>query len=263
MPKSIEQMQQELEAYHGSPHRFQPSQKNPLGDFDPTKIGTGEGAQAYGYGHYLAENPGVANEYRRTLRDMNPSYDGVPVNDTVRKTAAELLMKAKGDKAAAIKDAQNYAFDNLLIPEINKMDASKVSYGSLYHVRIPHEHIEKMLDWDKPISQQNEAIQKVFPHFSAPEARALTLEGRQLRQQANDLFSAGKLEEAKSVMNRAVATEARMLGAMGRDEMTGQDLHGKIASLLGSSAKEIGPGAYDFGSKAISEMLHEMGVPGI
>ena len=145
-----------LDVYHGTPHRFPPTAKNPLGEFDALKIGTGEGAQAYGHGLYLAENPAVSNEYRRTLRDMNPSYDGVPINnaDTVKKTAAELLMKAKGDKAAAIKDAQNYAFDNLLIPEINKMDASKVSYGQLYKVDLPDEQIAKMLDWDKPLSQQ-------------------------------------------------------------------------------------------------------------
>jgi len=150
-----------MDVWHGSPHRFPQTAKNPLGEFDASKIGTGEGAQAYGHGLYFAENPGVANEYRRTLRDMNPSYDGAPISnaDTVKKTAAELLMKAKGDKAAAIKDAQNYAFDNLLIPEINKMDASKVSYGALYKVDLPDEHIAKMLDWDKPLSQQSEGVQ--------------------------------------------------------------------------------------------------------
>ena len=33
-------------AYHGSPHAFD--------QFDLSKIGTGEGAQAYGHGMYLA-----------------------------------------------------------------------------------------------------------------------------------------------------------------------------------------------------------------
>jgi hypothetical protein len=157
-----------LDVYHGTPHRFPPTAKNPLGEFDPTKIGTGEGAQAYGHGLYLAENPAVANEYRRTLRDMNPSYDGAPISnaDTVKKTAAELLMKAKGDKAAAIKDAQNYAFDNLLIPEINKINASNVSYGQLYKVDLPNEQIAKMLDWDKPLSQQPESARLALSKFA-------------------------------------------------------------------------------------------------
>jgi hypothetical protein len=143
-----------LTAYHGSPHRFS--------KFDASKIGTGEGAQAYGHGLYFAENPSVANEYRRTLRNMNPSYDGVELNDTLRKTAAEILLRVKGDKAAAIKEAERYAFDNLLIPEITKMDPSKVSYGAFYTVDIPDEMIGKMLDWDKPLSEQPKAVQNAL-----------------------------------------------------------------------------------------------------
>ena len=38
--------------WHGSPHKFD--------TFDRSKIGTGEGAQAYGHGLYLAEAPDVA-----------------------------------------------------------------------------------------------------------------------------------------------------------------------------------------------------------
>ena len=44
-----------LTVYHGSPHKFS--------QFDPTKIGTGEGAQARGYGIYSAEIPATAKTY--------------------------------------------------------------------------------------------------------------------------------------------------------------------------------------------------------
>ena len=142
-------------------------------------------------------------------------------------------------------------------------DAKASGGGYLYKVDLPDEQIAKMLDWDKPLSQQSELIQQVFPHFSTPEAKSLKIEGRNLTQQANDLFNAGKLDEAKAVMSRAVAIKARLLGAMGRDEITGQSLHGRIQSMLGEPAKELAPGAYDFGSKATSEMLREMGIPGI
>jgi hypothetical protein len=53
-----------MNAYHGSPHRFS--------KFDMSKVGTGEGAQAYGHGLYFAENPGVAQEYRSRLADRAP-----------------------------------------------------------------------------------------------------------------------------------------------------------------------------------------------
>ena len=48
-----------IRAYHGSPHDFD--------QFDLSKIGTGEGAQAFGHGLYFADNEGVAKSYRDTL----------------------------------------------------------------------------------------------------------------------------------------------------------------------------------------------------
>src|SRR3990167_5273654 len=48
-----------IRAYHGSPHDFD--------KFDMSRIGTGEGAQAYGHGLYFAENPRVAKQYRDDL----------------------------------------------------------------------------------------------------------------------------------------------------------------------------------------------------
>ena len=50
-------------AYHGSPHSFD--------RFDMSKIGTGEGAQAYGHGLYFADSEGVAKSYRDALK---PGY---------------------------------------------------------------------------------------------------------------------------------------------------------------------------------------------
>ncbi len=47
-------------AYHGSPYEFTVP--------DASKIGSGEGAQTYGYGHYWAENPKVAETYRNVLK---------------------------------------------------------------------------------------------------------------------------------------------------------------------------------------------------
>ena len=46
-----------IKAYHGSPHDFDA--------FDLSKIGTGEGAQAYGHGLYFAENEAIAKAYRK------------------------------------------------------------------------------------------------------------------------------------------------------------------------------------------------------
>ncbi|MCP4260647.1 MAG: hypothetical protein GY774_24440, partial [Planctomycetes bacterium] len=49
--------------YHGSPHKFD--------KFDHSKMGTGEGAQAYGWGTYIAENPDTAKFYRDSIGKNN------------------------------------------------------------------------------------------------------------------------------------------------------------------------------------------------
>src|SRR5690606_14870554 len=54
-----------IRAYHGSPHDFD--------RFDMSKIGTGEGAQAYGHGLYFAEAEDVARSYRDALQHKAPA----------------------------------------------------------------------------------------------------------------------------------------------------------------------------------------------
>ena len=72
-----------MTGYHGTPHRFPPTERNPLGEFDLQKIGTGEGAQVYGHGIYVAENPEVAKNYQLMLKPQtsieNLSIGGVPI----------------------------------------------------------------------------------------------------------------------------------------------------------------------------------------
>lgn len=61
---------QGIRAYHGSPYDFD--------KFDLSKIGTGEGAQAYGHGIYLAEHPSTAESYRTAGTAGNmpaPTYE--------------------------------------------------------------------------------------------------------------------------------------------------------------------------------------------
>lgn len=86
-------------AYHGTPHSFE--------QFDLGAIGTGEGAQAHGWGLYFAENKKVAERYRETLlkRVQGELYiDGINVN------------KLSGDEARA---ARIYQQQYGLRPEAN------------------------------------------------------------------------------------------------------------------------------------------------
>jgi hypothetical protein len=58
--------------------------------------------------------------------------------------------------------------------------------GHVYHIRIPHEHIERMLDWDNPISEQHPDVQKaVLKHKNVLEMAARREKERVLRNNRN------------------------------------------------------------------------------
>lgn len=161
--------------WHGSPHKFDA--------FDSSKIGTGEGAQAYGHGLYLAESPGVAESYRKALSDnvftvggkdisgptskygqpaQNPARAGLSVTEKMATYALDSAIKAgSSDPAAdAIKHLTKYGKGNpdaasaIEVVRQWSQQGGKVEAGNLYKVDLPDEKIARMLDWDKPLSQQ-------------------------------------------------------------------------------------------------------------
>jgi hypothetical protein len=208
--------------WHGSPHKFD--------KFDASKIGTGEGAQAYGHGLYLAQNPEVAGGYADKLSQvsLDSGWSKVPRVATYGKDAARRVdmnapsntltpgelaltyVNLEGGHANAllalremaadpyIKDAARYkkAADALMRMDPNKFG---VEYGNLYKVDLPDEKIARMLDWDKPLSQQaqaREAIKRLAPsEFDAFDAPALSaaLTGRHPRGTAYDPSAADVL----------------------------------------------------------------------
>ena len=66
-------------AWHGSPHRFD--------KFSTEAIGSGEGAQVYGFGLYFADRKKVADWYRSALATPTPTLmrDGEPVSWSARE----------------------------------------------------------------------------------------------------------------------------------------------------------------------------------
>ena len=154
-----------MDVWHGSPHRFAPTAKNPLGEFDPTKIGTGEGAQVYGYGHYLAEAKDIGKSYRETLAHkgaLDLEYEankrGIPLS---RDARIEFMRQAASDVPAekTVKNLQNAniearKLDQTKLAELVK-DYKESKQGSLYKVDLPDEVVPRMLDYDKPINEQS------------------------------------------------------------------------------------------------------------
>ena len=165
-----------MNVWHGSPHRFPPTAKNPLGEFDPTKIGTGQGAQTYGHGLYLAENPKVAGgaEYR----DPQGIFARITGDMNNRQEFAHDMI-SQGREPAKVWEMMKQKYGQFFDAPTLKADFDKVSSarGSLYKVDLPDEQIAKMLDWDKPLSQQSKEVQKALRENElwnvVPEGRSL------------------------------------------------------------------------------------------
>ncbi len=117
-----------IRAFHGSPHDFD--------RFDLSKIGTGEGAQAYGHGLYFAENEAVARDYRNKLSGK-PAPASQADADSYRSA---VLAKLQGKGGP--------------VPDIEMKQP-----GRMYEVNIKADP-EDFLDWDKPLSQQSDSVRE-------------------------------------------------------------------------------------------------------
>ena len=212
--------------YQGSPHKHD-------GKLDPSKIGTGEGAQAYGYGHYLAENPDVAKGYQDRLSDgmlETPDGEVFDVSDLEHLNVRARLRKNKGDVQKTLDSLVGVADDApvetqaMLARDIAKLEQYKASGlksgGHLYEFDLPESAIDNMLDWDAPLSEQPEAVRGAINQLPG--------EYKRFFRESNIPGSSPKAGEA-------------------------------YASL----ADHIGRGDYVAGQKFVSEELNSLGIPGI
>lgn len=202
--------------WHGSPHLFPPTAKNPLGEFDSSKAKSGEGFNVYGEGTYVADVREVANDYRVTGTNSRFSYDGEPVKDNVTKEAIKLLMEAKGDKQAAAKAAERYAYDNLLIPKINALDQKKIAEGFLYKVDLPNNLVPKFFQSGVPLNKQSKEVQaalKGVPIKNGEIPHQVLKEKGILGVKYPDQFSA----EGKSASNNYVVFDPSILNILSRE----------------------------------------------
>lgn len=208
--------------YHGSPHKFDA--------FNAAKIGTGEGAQAYGHGIYLADSKKVAEEYKNLKPIVDPT-------DTGFIQARSAWAESKGDakKALAYLDKQQAIVDGakgFLVDkgaqstaDINRarelINSGAMQPGQLYKADLPDEWIPRMLDWDKPLSQQSDEVRSIIGKIMKDDS------------------------PLKSSMDHYTFTPEEMSGAAGR----------LIYDLMG------GGGNRNFARSAAA--LREAGIPGI
>ena len=269
-----------LTVYHGSPHRFPPTAKNPLGEFDRTKIGTGEGAQAYGYGHYVAEAPGVAKSYQprspeyeqKLLEKYNRAqarrdYPTMEILEDamLHRTPDEIIQRftnaEEGYTPAHAKAARDF---------VNWYGKNPPEVGALYKVDLADEKIAQMLDWDKPLSQQPKALQDVAkakdpnfastePHFVAPDGQVI--HWSELVDSVDDLNNPRMKAIASKVYGGG---EWVNYGDYMMGKTTGGDFYRSLAAPSEwSQQASAGTGKTGFDDVEASAALREAGIPGV
>lgn len=165
VPAEANSLRAGIKAYHGSPHDFD--------KFSLDKIGTGEGAQAYGHGLYFAENKGTADFYRQAITD-HPKFQSAVFNEALARHGLQDLTHGRGtlhqmlgemesegiDAATAAKRAQ---WQNIELRSVDRDQLTRAfddykrngleNKGHLYEVKLDA-NPEDFLNWDAKLGEQ-------------------------------------------------------------------------------------------------------------
>lgn len=189
------------QVYHGSPAS--------LGHFDHAFTGTGEGAQAYGWGTYVTEVKGIARKYAAIgiKRGNHITYDGEPLSpvldneyyfdevwriwkrqilsstdvDSLKRNISSVYMDGR---IASAHSGRRKAFERQKQELLSDIDAGRIRIEPprhLYTVEIPEDNGMNYLYWDRPVSAEQQG--KIFlqlrkERFFFPEATAEFWSGR-------------------------------------------------------------------------------------
>jgi hypothetical protein len=204
-------------------------------------MGTGEGAQAYGWGWYSAESQGVAAAYKTagwTPAKAVRFPDGrvlvgkqrSAIDASPESLAVEAIVRFGGD----VKEAYNWLDDFGLDRDARKWIRRNVggrntlpvvaAPSSLYQLDIPDDVMPYLLDWGKPLREQS------------PEVQNALREAEIANRSGQDLLQMDPTGEA-------------IVSALGRDEGASEYL----ASLgipglryLDGSSRNKGAGTYNY-----------------
>jgi hypothetical protein len=248
-----------IKVYHGSPHDFD--------KFDSSKIGTGEGAQAFGHGLYFAENPGTAQSYKLAGQPAFRSH-------VVQQRVKDALDANGGNEAAA----KNWLNDRMLRATdqptrqhyqdaVNNFDAVlKDDVGRLYEVSL-HAKPEQFLDWDLPLSKQSEGVRKVLQPYEDAVARDWSVNptlGRPTTtgQVLAGLFNDRMKEQLSKDLREAGVTGIRYKdqGSRGKDGGTSNYVvfDDSVIEIIGKDGKPL-QGAEK--AKVVKELYAKQGLP--
>ena len=223
--------------YHGSGASFD--------RFDHSFMGTGEGAQAYGWGTYVTEMEGIGKSYAEKAADPAKKdylYEELTKLKNIIRHEPNLYIDNRStisDLKKQIKELEEIQrndpdFD-FEIPRLKEYEKewehiedliSKVSTRVLYTVEIPDDTGENYLDWDKPITKKQ--IKRIQDYLS-------------------ENYRKNKLDNFNASIAPSTAVNAEEIDKW---SMRGENIYKTLENLLG-------------GDREASEALLQCGFTGI
>jgi hypothetical protein len=274
-------------AFHGSAANFD--------EFKLSKIGTGEGHQAFGYGLYFTDSKDIAKFYKDALSkevnvDGKPFIRGSKHYPEILKNEplSTNLSATNGDLEKAIKNIEDTLNE---MKELKNVDAIK-SYtqelkdlkalrgkvevrqntGKTYEVNIKTV-TDDLLDYDKPLSEQPKILAKLEKHYGARDLDVLSLKNKgkdsekltgrefysllQNKLGKDSMDKVVKINEKLSELNKVV--DANSYGYRNFTSPVGEKAAKEYDKLL--SERDKIP-RYRFDDKS-SELLNKLGIKGI
>lgn len=170
-----------LKVYHGSGADFT--------EFDFDHMGEGAGSQVFGWGGYVTSSKKIGKSYA-TLMDNDPSkaYYRIQRSNGTRfaKKYPTLESFLHGDKQIAMNDKFT---EQEKIDFYNKMKKLAEPYHNLYEVDIPDDNGSNYLDWDKPLSKnQQDAIREGLEHLGVG-IKTLESKGQSLERTGENVYN--------------------------------------------------------------------------
>jgi hypothetical protein len=261
-------------AYHGSPHVFD--------KFSMSKIGTGEGAQAYGHGLYFTSEPKVADQYRRQLSVRDGKRPGVYIGgehiDDYRSRRGITSHSVADDVLSDLRDATRSSDaphevvrdrykanleiqkDPWVLEQMNRrlkmldeIEAGGISLsqpGSFHKVDIP----DDLLDWERPLSEQPPPIREalasagLLPTRPKPIKNRHNVTGFPSRDEAHAAAADHMMSPSDYVVEEVRPGMFQAIPKTDPLAVTGDRIYKDLQ-------KELGP-------EAAAQKLREAGIPG-
>lgn len=246
-------------AYHGSPHKFD--------EFSLDAIGTGEGAQAHGWGLYFAGNKNVSEEYREKLtrnQYESVSYDNKEITNKTyiyylrkiydapfegKKYVIEEFEKAIKGKEERIKnysDKDSSLDDNPVFTKSDKEALHEQYQGAIKNLKEEIDYCREQIEFYNNIDIDKISIKyKIGQLFEVdiPENDVLLDEDKPFSEQSEKVQKA-LLELAKKEVNAPYGFERSL------PELDARQIYNRLSNAF-------------HGAKNASLKLNEYGIKGI